>query len=156
MANGGDPEDKSPCPVSAIYDGEVQCCDKDHQEEDGVSGELESRCGDGCCVGDEEDCESEVGNCKDSCCGDGEEHSIVEEPTYKEDCQGNDGVPGEAESHCGGGCCADDEGDRESSIENCKDSCCGRGEDSSVVEKFVCEDPQGTGPSVPALEGVSC
>lgn len=144
VTNGGDPEGDISCPVSTIYEGEVQCCDKDHQE-DGVSGEVGSHCGGECCVDDEGDCESNAGNCKDSCCGHEGDHSIVEEPRLEKDRRGEEGVPGKAESHCGGpGCCADDEGDCGSNLDNCKDSCCGHGEDHSAVEEFVCKDPRGT------------
>lgn len=79
MASRDDPEDDNPRPVSGSCDGEGHCCGEDHQEEDVVSGEVESHCGGGCCADGEEDCESSVDNCKDSCCGHDEDHGIAEE-----------------------------------------------------------------------------
>ena len=144
VANRGDPEDDTPCPVSAIYEGGVQCCSKDHQQEDHISDEVESHCGGGCCADDEEDCESGVDNCKDSCCGHGEDRGAAEEPAHKKDRQGEDGVLGGVESHCGGGCCTDDDVDYESNVGNPKNSCCGHREERGVAEEVACEDPRGT------------
>ena len=89
VANRGDPEDYTSCPVSAIYEGEVQCRSKDHQEEDHISDEVESYHGDGRCADDEEDYESGIDNCKDSCCRHGGNRGIVEEPAQKKDRQGS-------------------------------------------------------------------
>jgi len=60
--------------------------EEDHQ--DGVPGVAESHCGDGCCGGDEGDCESVVDNCEDSCCGHEADHGVVEEFVCKDDPQG--------------------------------------------------------------------
>jgi len=151
VADKGNSDDDTRCPVSTIYGGEVPCCSDDHQEEGGVSGE-NSHCGGGCCAGDETDRESDVDNCKDSCCGHQEDHSVAEEPTREEDHQ--DRVSVVAESHCGDGCCGDDEGVCESVVDHCEDSCCGHEEDH-VVDEYACkDDPQGTYHVDSTLKGV--
>lgn len=143
VADEGNSDDDTRCPMPAIYGGEVPCCSEDHQEEGGVSGEESSHCGGGCCAGDEADRESNADNCKDSCCGHQEDHVVAEEPMRVEDHQ--DGISSVAESHCGDGCCEDDEGECESVVDNCDDSCCGHEEEHGVAEEFTCkDDPQGT------------
>jgi len=110
--NSGRPEDDSRPPMSATCEGGVQCCGHDHQEDDDVSGEVESHCGGGCCADNLQEDEDVSGEnephcggeccaddeaselepnlepCEDSCCGEGEDHGVHEESACERDPRG--------------------------------------------------------------------